>query len=52
MISIIIRILCLALLAAFVFGLAWILDDLVPQEMRDWSTEDLEDDEPSKGDAP
>lgn len=37
---------------AFVVGLAWLLDDLMPPEARDWTSEPLEDDEKTEGDKP
>lgn len=37
---------------AFVVGLAWLLDDLMPPDARDWTSEPLEDDEKTEGDKP
>ena len=37
---------------AFVVGLAWLLDDLMPPDARDWTAGALEDDEQTEGDMP
>ena len=37
---------------AFVVGLAWLLDDLMPPDARDWTAEPIEDDEQTEGDMP
>ena len=37
---------------AFVVGLDWLLDDLMPPDARDWTAEPIEDDEQTEGDMP
>lgn len=39
-------------LVAFVLGMAWLFEDLAPHELRDWSTEPIEDAEPTEGERP
>lgn len=52
MIPILIGLASIALLVIGVSGLAWILDDLAPHEMRDWSSEPIEEAETTEGERP